>query len=102
MTAMDPSNNPTLLNGSEWSGIASFHGAAVSTYYRNTTYANLAPALFVGLKATIGDSGAGGGSPAGAPGHLAVVVFGGTYQSQIPLPILSRGGIFSCHGTMPF
>ena len=56
MTAMDPANNPVLLNGNEWSRIASFYGAGVSTYYRNTTFANLPLAAYPGLQVSIGDS----------------------------------------------
>jgi hypothetical protein len=55
LTAMDPTLNPTLLNGNEWSRITNFYGAGVPAYYRNTTYGNLPPATYVGLSASISD-----------------------------------------------
>ena len=60
LDGVDPSLEPTLLNGNQWSRITSFYGVGVSTYYRNTTYANLPPATFTGLKTTISDSAAAG------------------------------------------
>jgi hypothetical protein len=57
---IDPALSPTLLNGNEWSRITNFYGPGISSYYRNTTYANLPPATYPGLKASISDSNAGG------------------------------------------
>ena len=75
MTAMDPALTTSLLNGNEWSRITNFYGAGVSGYFRNTVYANLPPATFTGLSASISDSSAGGVFGAteagGSPGHYA-------------------------------
>ena len=60
LDGIDPALSPTLLNGNEWSRITNFYGPGVSTYYRNTTYANLPPATYRGLKASISDSNAAG------------------------------------------
>jgi hypothetical protein len=82
MTAMDPANNPTLLHGSEWSRVTSLYGPGVSAYYRNTTYANLPPATYTGLMASIGDSNAAGVLGAteggGSAGHYAEETSDGT------------------------
>jgi hypothetical protein len=82
MTAMDPNLQPTLLNGNEWSRIGAFYGAGVASYFRNTTYANLPPATYPGLKASISDSNAGGVWGAveggGSPGHFAEETSNGT------------------------
>jgi hypothetical protein len=56
MTDQDPTLAPTLLNGNEWAQIGSFYGAGVSSYFRNTAYANLPPATFAGLSASVSDS----------------------------------------------
>jgi hypothetical protein len=83
MTAMDPANNPTLLNGNEWSRIAGFYGPGTAAYYRNTVYSNLPPATYTGLTATISDSNAGGvmGSSegGGSAGHFAEETSNGTH-----------------------
>ena len=82
MTAMDPHLQPTLLNGNEWSRVASFYGAGVANYYRNTTYANLPPATYPGLGASISDSAAGGvwgaAESGGSAGHYAGLASNGT------------------------
>ena len=75
LESIDPTHSPTLLNGNEWSRIANFYGPGVSTYYRNTTYANLPPASYAGLSVSLSDSSAGGVLGAteagGSPGHYA-------------------------------
>ncbi len=82
LNSLDPALSPTLLNGNEWSRIANFYGPGVSTYYRITTYANLPPATYPGLKASISDSNAGGAWGAteggGSAGHYAEETSNGT------------------------
>jgi hypothetical protein len=82
LTSMDPALITSLLNGNEWSRIGAFYGTGVSTFYRNTTYANLPPATFAGLSASITDSAAGGIWGAietgGSAGHYAQLSSNGT------------------------
>jgi len=82
LDGIDPALSATLLNGNEWSRITNFYGPGVSTYYRNTTYANLPPATYPGLKASISDSNAGGvwgaNEGGGSAGHYAEVNSNGT------------------------
>ena len=79
---MDPVHSPTLLNGNEWSRVTNFYGPGVSTYFRNTTYANLPPPTYPGLSVSISDSNAAGVWGAteggGSPGHYAQLNSNGT------------------------
>lgn len=56
LNSLDPALSPTLLNGNEWSRVGALYGPGVSSYWRNTTYANLPPASYSGLDASITDS----------------------------------------------
>lgn len=75
MNSVDPALSPTLLNGNEWSRVSHFYGPGVSTYYLDTTFANLPPASYPGLTASVSDSNGGGVWGAteggGSPGHYA-------------------------------
>jgi hypothetical protein len=82
LNSLDPTLSPTLLNGNEWSRISNLYGPGVSSYWRNTTYANLPPATYPGLKVSISDSNAGGVWGAteggGSAGHYAEETSNGT------------------------
>jgi hypothetical protein len=73
--SLDPANTTTLLNGNEWSRITNFYGAGVPNYFRDILFANLPPATYIGLSASISDSAAvgiwGATETGGSPGHYA-------------------------------